>query len=207
MGADAGRINDGAREISHTQLPLFMIDSLAGRMMEAKSRIFNDFRLEVIIRFYRLAHWASITRKQSKLSWILTIPILVAYRIVTEWFCHLELPAATQIGKGLIIDHGYSLVVNKHAIIGDNCRLRHGVTIGCKVNEDGSQGPSPRIGDRVEIGAGAIIIGDIKVGNDVIIGAGAVVTKDVPDGVVVVGNPARIVKQTSSNISGSGLPL
>ncbi|MBI5918959.1 MAG: serine acetyltransferase [Nitrosomonadales bacterium] len=162
----------------------------------------SDFKLRLIIRFYRLAHWASIRRKQSKCSWVVAVPILVAYRIVTEWFFHLELPAATQIGRGLIIDHGFALVVNKHTIIGDDCRLRHCVTIGCKVNEDGTQGPSPRLGHRVEVGAGAIVIGDIAIGNDAVIGAGAVVTKDVPAGAVVVGNPARVVKIKHQNTTG-----
>lgn len=140
------------------------------------------------------------------MSWPVSVPILVAYRFVTEWLFQIELPAATQIGKGLIIDHGFALVVNKHTIIGDDCRLRHCVTIGCKVNADGTQGPSPRIGHRVEVGAGAIIIGDITIGNDAVIGAGAVVTKDVPEGAVVVGNPARIVKLKLPNCTGVGLP-
>jgi len=154
----------------------------------------SDYRMRLVIRLYRIAHWASVMRKESKLSWPITIPILVLYRLITEWFFQLELPAATQIGKGLVIDHGYALVINKHTIIGDYCRLRHGVTIGCNVNADGSQGESPQIGDRVEMGAGSIVIGAICIGNDVIIGAGTVVTKDVPDGAVVVGSPSRIVK-------------
>lgn len=154
----------------------------------------NDFRQRLIIRMYRIAHWASVSRKKSMLSWPVAVPILVMYRLVTEWLFMLELPAATQIGRQLVIDHGYALVINKHTIIGDYCRLRHSVTIGCNVNADGTQGPSPRLGDRVEVGAGAIIIGGITIGNDVVIGAGAVVTKDVPDCAVVVGNPAQIVK-------------
>lgn len=167
----------------------------------------NDFRQYLIIQLYRVANWASVTRKRSKLSWIVTVPILVAYRITTEWFFQIELPASTKIGKRLIIDHGFALVVNKHTIIGDDCRLRHCVTIGCKVNADGTQGSSPRIGNRVEVGAGALIIGDITIGNDVFIGAGAVVTKDVPEGAVVVGNPARIVKFRHQNVSATGLPF
>jgi len=166
----------------------------------------SDFRQRFIIRLYRIAHWASVTRKKTIFSWPIAVPILVAYRIVTEWFFQLELPAATKIGKGLIIDHGFALVVNKHSIIGSDCRLRHCVTIGCKVNPDGTQGPSPRIGDRVEVGTGAIIIGDITIGHDAVIGAGAVVTKNVPEGAVVVGNPARVVKQNSKISKDAGLP-
>lgn len=165
----------------------------------------NDFRQGLIVRLYRVAHWASVTRKKSTIFWPVSVLILVIYRIVTEWFFQLELPAATQIGKGLIIDHGFALVVNKHTIIGDYCRLRHCVTIGCKVNDDGTQGPSPRIGDRVEVGAGATIIGGIHIGNDAVIGAGAVVTKDVPEGAIVVGNPARIIKVKPQGVYSSGL--
>ncbi|TJY61954.1 hypothetical protein E4T66_06835 [Sinimarinibacterium sp. CAU 1509] len=157
----------------------------------------SDYRQRLIIRLYRIAHWASQLRKVSKLSWPIVLPILVAYRFLTEWIFHLELPAATKIGQRLIIDHGFALVVNKHVSIGDDCRLRHCVTIGCKVNADGSQGASPRIGNRVDVGAGAIIIGDIVIGDDVVIGAGAVVTKTVPPGAVVVGNPARVITQKS----------
>lgn len=158
----------------------------------------NDFRQRTILYLYRVAHWASVTRKKSKVSWFITVPILVAYRITTEWFFQLELPAATQIGKRLIIDHGFALVVNKNTIIGDDCRLRHCITIGCKLNPDGTQGNSPKIGNRVEIGAGAIIIGDISIGDDVIIGAGAVVTKDVPEKAIIAGNPAKIIKWRDS---------
>lgn len=165
----------------------------------------NDFRPRLIIQLYRVAHWASVSRKQSKFNWLVTVPILVTYRVVTEWFFQIELPAATHIGKGLIIDHGFALVINKHTIIGDDCRLRHCVTIGCKVNPNGTQGSSPRIGHRVEVGAGAIIIGGITIGNDAVIGAGAVVTKDVPEGAVVVGNPARIIKQKSQSSTNTGL--
>jgi len=164
----------------------------------------SDFRQQLIIRLYRIAHWASVTRKILIFSWFITVPILVAYRIVTEWFFQLELPAATKIGRGLIIDHGFALVVNKHSIIGDDCRLRHCVTIGCKINPDGTQGASPRIGNRVDVGAGAIIIGDITIGHDAVIGGGAVVTKDVPEGAVVVGNRARVIKQNPQIHAGVG---
>jgi len=164
----------------------------------------SDFRQHLIIQLYRVAHWASLARKRSMFFWPIAVPILVSYRLMTEWCFQLELPAATQIGKRLIIDHGFALVVNKHTVIGDDCRLRHCVTLGCKVNPDGTQGASPRIGDRVDVGAGAIIIGNIEIGDDAIIGAGAVVTKSVPAGAVVAGNPARIIKQKPLSHVGVG---
>lgn len=93
------------------------------------------------------------------------------------------------INKGTMIYHG-NIIVNKNSIIGNNCRL-HG--INC-IGNNGKNDLCPTIGDNVEIGSGAIIIGNIKIGNNVIIGAGATVVKDVPDNVIVVGNPAKILK-------------
>lgn len=151
----------------------------------------------VVLFSFRVAHLASCHRKLNILSSLYAVPIIFVHRFLTEWLFSMELPAATQIGKGLIIDHGYALVINKHVVIGKNCRIRHCVTIGCKVNEDGTQGPSPRIGDYVEIGAHSTIIGDIRVGDRAVIGASAVVVKDIPDRAVVVGNPARVIKYIS----------
>jgi putative colanic acid biosynthesis acetyltransferase WcaB len=111
---------------------------------------------------------------------------------LTEFLFGYEIPAATNIGKGLFVDHGYGIVINKHAVIGNFCRIKHGVTIGCKTNLDGSQGPSPRIGNYVDIGAHAIIIGGISIGDNVRIGAGAIVTKDIPPNSVVRGTSAAV---------------
>jgi serine O-acetyltransferase len=77
-------------------------------------------------------------------------------------------------------------------VIGDDCLIRHGVTIG----NSGSEDPfgAPTIGSRVQFGAGAKVLGRVRVGNDVIIGANAVVVRDVPDFAVVGGVPARVLK-------------
>lgn len=154
----------------------------------------GNLKMLLAIFSYRVAHLASRHRKNNAFANLYAIPVIVFHRFLTEWLFNMDLPAATTIGKGLIIDHGYALVVNKHAIIGSNCQLRHGVTIGCKTLSDGSQGPSPQIGEDVDIGANAVVLGDIRVGNRAIVGAGAVVVKDVPEGAVVVGNPARVVR-------------
>lgn len=94
-------------------------------------------------------------------------------------------------GGGLFFYHPYSTVVNAKSI-GENCSIRHLTTIGNKGYDEEAK---PTILNNVDIGANAIIIGNIVIGNNVIIGAGAVVTKNVPDNCVVVGNPAFIVKQ------------
>lgn len=133
-----------------------------------------------MIASYRLANFASRARKKSFLNNIWAVPILIVYRILNEIIFGYEIPAATTIGSNLFIDHGYGIVINKNSIIGDNVRLKHMVTIGCKTMPDGSQGRSPRIGNNVDIGANAKIIGDIVIGDNVKIGAGAVITKDIP---------------------------
>lgn len=91
------------------------------------------------------------------------------------------------IGGGLIIQHGFSTIINAKKI-GKNCHIYQQVTIGYNGTK------SPTIGDNVRICCGAKVIGGVHVGNNVVIGANAVVCKDVPDNVVVVGVPAKIIK-------------
>lgn len=83
-------------------------------------------------------------------------------------------------------------VVHSWAVIGENCRIFQNVTIGAKWPADHSPDGVPTIGDNVQIGAGAVLIGKIHIGNNCIVGANAVVTKDVPDNSIAVGVPARI---------------
>lgn len=116
------------------------------------------------------------------------------YQILIEWILGIELPWDTQIGENLKLHHGHGLVVNHKTIIGANCTLRHSTTIGNKKLNDGSLSASPKIGNNVDIGAHVVIIGSIKVGDNAVIGAGSIVIKDVPDGAVVVGNPAKIIR-------------
>lgn len=85
--------------------------------------------------------------------------------------------------------HPYATVINA-ASIGDSFRCVHCTTIGC------GNGGRPVIGNNVRIGAGATIIGGIRIGDNVVIGAGAVVVRDVPDNTVVAGNPSRIIRRT-----------
>jgi putative colanic acid biosynthesis acetyltransferase WcaB len=118
------------------------------------------------------------------------------YHVFVEWILGIEIPRKLSVGKGLILYHGQALVINQDTIIGDNCTLRNSVTIGHKKLSDGLFSKCPQIGDNVDIGANACIIGDIKIGDNVIIGAGAVVIKDVPSNSIAVGNPARILDRS-----------
>jgi serine acetyltransferase len=97
-------------------------------------------------------------------------------------------PVACNIGAGTIIDHPYGIIIGPKVVIGKNCRLRHQVTIGIK---GGGNHIPPTIGDRVDIGAGAKIIGPVTIGDDTKIGANAVVTKSCDEGAVLVGIPAK----------------
>jgi len=101
---------------------------------------------------------------------------------------YFRIDMSTKLGGGVLTGHPYSTILNANSI-GENLYVNHLVTVG-EVN-----GKRPTIGDNVSIYTGAIIIGDITIGNNCSIGAGSVVVKDVPDNCVVVGNPARIIKQ------------
>ncbi len=100
-----------------------------------------------------------------------------------------EVPCEAQLGSRVRIDHPHGLVVSGDARLGDDVVLRNGVTIGLR--RTGKRG-SPIIGNRVDIGAGAKVLGEIHVGDDSIIGANAVVLTDVPAGSIAVGIPATI---------------
>jgi len=95
----------------------------------------------------------------------------------------------TKLGGGILTGHPYSTILNANSI-GRNFYVNHLVTVG-EIN-----GEKPTIGNNVSVYTGAIIIGGITIGNNSKIGAGAVVVKDVPDNAVVVGNPARIIKNS-----------
>lgn len=122
------------------------------------------------------------------------LPFVVIYRFFVEWLLCIELPWHLSIGPNLRLYHGMALVINDRTIIGANCILRHSTTIGVSVTSETFGGSAPIIGDNVDIGSNVVILGPIKVGNNVVIGAGSVVTKDVPDGAVIVGNPAKILR-------------
>jgi len=108
----------------------------------------------------------------------------------------ISIPFETNIGSGFYIGHFGGIVVNEACVIGKNCNISHGVTLGV-VNRGDKQG-CPTIGDNVYIAPGAKIVGNIRVGNFVAVGANCVVTNDVPDYGVVVGIPGRVISQDGS---------
>jgi putative colanic acid biosynthesis acetyltransferase WcaB len=128
----------------------------------------------------------------------------ILYQLVAEWVLGVELPWDTQVGPNFQLQHGLGLVVNHETIIGESCILRHSTTIGNKRMTDGSYSSSPKIGNNVEIGSNVVILGSITIGDNAVIGAGSVVVKDVPEGAVVVGNPARVIRTVNSASSSIG---
>ena len=98
----------------------------------------------------------------------------------------IELPCEAQIGRNFVIDHFGGVIISGYARFGDNCRIRNGVVVGLQSVDEPC---APVIGDNVDIGTGAKVLGRITIGNDVVIGANAVVIRDVPDNCMVVGVP------------------
>ena len=130
---------------------------------------------------------------------LLWFPLYVLSRMILSHYSFkygMDIPYATNIGPGLYIGHFGTIVVSANAVIGKNCNLSQGVTIG--VSSRGVNKGCPLIGDNVYIAPGVKIIGKIRIGNNVAIGANAVVTKDIPDNAVVVGIPAKKISDDGS---------
>jgi len=166
--------------------------TLANRIFQDWSANRGNLKGRIVLAFFRLAQ--IFAGRKGSLLWWIGLPIMVAYRLFTEYLLGFELRPRTRVGPGLVLEHAFALVVNDQTVIGTNVHLRHCITIGCVKRPDGTQGPSPVIGDGVEIGANVCIIGGIRIGENSKIGAGSVVVKDVPPGATVVGNPAVVVK-------------
>ena len=99
----------------------------------------------------------------------------------------IELPCEVEIGRNFVIDHFGGIVISGYAKFGDNCRIRNGVVVGLRRVDEPT---APVIGNNVDIGAGAKILGPISIGSNVAIGANAVVLNDVPDNCIAAGIPA-----------------
>lgn len=104
-----------------------------------------------------------------------------------------QIPINTEIGEGFYIGHFGAIVINGKAKIGKYCNIAHNTTIG-QANRGKLKG-YPTIGDMVWIGTGTVIVGNIKIGSNVLIAPNSFVNMDVPDGSIVIGNPAKIIKK------------
>lgn len=108
----------------------------------------------------------------------------------------IEIHPGAQIGRRFFIDHGMGVVIGETAIIGDDCTLYHGVTLGGTSWQKGKRHPT--LANNVVVGAGAKVLGPIEVGEGARIGSNAVVVKDVPPGATVVGVPGKLINQTAA---------
>jgi len=113
---------------------------------------------------------------------------------LTRILTGVEIHPGAILGTGLFIDHATGVVIGETAEVGDDVTIYHGVTLGGTGRDTGKRHPT--IGDRVIIGAGAKILGPIKIGDDSRIGANAVVVKEVPSSAVVVGVPGQVISRT-----------
>jgi serine O-acetyltransferase len=137
---------------------------------------------------YRIGVWCNNTRIPV-ISFFLNFAYFFLNKAI-EILTGIYISSRAKIGKGLLINHFGQIFIHGLSVIGENCTIIQGVTIGSLGL--GKQG-APNIGDNVFIGAGAKVLGDIKIGNNVRIGANAVVIKDVEDNATVVGVPARVI--------------
>jgi len=139
---------------------------------------------------YRWRRWLLAQPKITRL--ILWIPTFFAH-VFTETQTGISLPTGCQIGKGLYIGHFCGIFVHDTVVMGENCNLSQGVSIG--LGGKANSLVAPRLGNQVYVGAGAKVLGPITLGDRVRVGANAVVLDSVPEGATAVGIPARVIQK------------
>ena len=174
------------------------IDAVTARDPATKNRteaLLCSAGLQAII-VYRFCHWLW------KKNWHLSARVIAQ---LARFLTGVEIHPAARIGKGFFIDHGMGVVIGETTEIGDNVTLYHGVTLGGATvfskNGKVMTKRHPTLGNNVIVGAGAQILGPIKIGDDVKVGANAVVLKDVTAGQTVVGVPAHKVDKAPAQPS------
>jgi serine O-acetyltransferase len=141
-----------------------------------------------VLLVYRLGRWRYGIKSR-----LLRLPFSMLYKllfIMIQILTGIELPCEVVLGRRFKIEHFGGIIISGDAVFGDDVVIRNGVTVGLR--HTGVRG-SPIIGNRVDIGAGAKILGHIRIGDDVAIGANAVVITDVPNNHIAVGVPARLM--------------
>ena len=167
------------------------LDSFMDRDPAARSRaevyfLYSGFKA---VRAYRKAHWFH------------TPGMKLIARFISQNARRrtgIEIHPGATIGKNLFIDHGMGVVIGETTIIGDNCTLYQGVTLGGTGKDHGKRHPT--LGNNVLIGAGAKVLGPFKIGNNSNVAAGSVVLNEIPDNCTAVGSPARVVKQNGKKV-------
>lgn len=130
---------------------------------------------------------------------LLRAPLSILYRALFRKIRNtygIELPYSAQLGRRVVIEHQSCIVIHGDCVIGDDCIIRQGVTMGNRYLDHPFD--APKLGKRVNVGAGAKLFGNITIGDDVSIGANAVVLTDIPAGKTAVGIPAKILSPKKS---------
>lgn len=141
------------------------------------------------VRSYRKAHWLYNHK-------MFFLARAVSQRCVKK--TNIEIHPGAKIGRRIFIDHGTGVVIGETTIIGDDCTIYQGATLGGTGKDHGKRHPT--IGNNVMIGAGAKVLGPMKIGDNSNVAAGAVVLSEIPPNSTAVGVPARIVKQDGKRI-------
>ena len=134
------------------------------------------------IQAYRVSHWLWNTGRRD-MAYFFQMPVSEAFGV--------DIHPAAKIGRGIMIDHAHSIVIGETAVVGNNVSMLHSVTLGGTGKEEEDR--HPKIGDGVLIGAGAKVLGNIKIGHCSRIAAGSVVLHEVPPKTTVAGVPAKVV--------------
>ena len=149
--------------------------------------LYAGFHAIVFHRINHVLHWLKVP----------FIPRLFSQ--IARLFTGIEIHPGAKIGPGFFIDHGMGVVIGETTEIGENVTLYQGVTLGGTGTERGKRHPT--IGSNVVVGAGAKVLGNIRLGKNVKVGAGSVVVHSVPDNCTVVGVPAEIVRKEGRKVS------
>tara|TARA_B100000482_G_scaffold157121_1_gene119124 strand:- start:84 stop:830 length:747 start_codon:yes stop_codon:yes gene_type:complete len=143
---------------------------------------------------------ALVLHRISHKLWNYKLPLLPrVLSQLTRNITGIEIHPGAKIGRGVFIDHGMGVVIGETSEIGDRCLLYQGVTLGGTGKDSGKRHPT--LEENVVVGAGAKVLGAIKIGSNTRIGAGSVVVKNVEKNSTVVGIPGRVVHQSGVNIN------
>jgi serine O-acetyltransferase len=159
---------------------LYRYDQLTGIKGLFKGLLTPGFR-------YMFFHRKAAQCRKKSISWLF-------YSLIKHHYSYkfgFQIPSCTTIGPGFYIGHFGTIVINGEAVIGKNCNIGHSVTIG-QANRGKNKG-CPVIGDKVWIGTGSVIVGNIRIGSNVLIAPNSFVNIDIPENSIALGNPVKII--------------
>ena len=182
----AGTISSGLEKVRHDIQGIKERDPAATSLFEVLT-LYSGLHA---VMAYRVAHFLHDNH------FILSARALSQF---TKFLTGIEIHPGATIGRGLFIDHGSGVVIGETTIIGENCTIYQGVTLGGTGKQTGKRHPT--LGDGVMVGAGAKVLGPVVIGSNTKIAAGAVVLSNIPENSTAVGIPARVVKQNNVKVS------